>query len=378
MHTKEVSELRRRWQVEKNAVKRIYGCYVNASGEIVTDLDEPLSLMPQEEAEQYFSLLKKALSGKLGKNLIDLVFSTQQVADSDEHRLLMALRDSSLQDGEARQAFYQKAVESLHLEGNYLLLLAHDTYDVPTKAKDGAALEDGENVFSYLLCAVCPVKEGKPVLGYYAGDNEFHCFVPQTVASPECGFLFPAFDDRAANLYNALFYCRKPDALPQDFIESVFHTDIPMAAEQQKETFRESLAEALGQACSMDVVQVVYSQLDGMLTEHKESGSSEPLTVTAKDLAHILQGCQVPEESVQAFQALCDEKFGEGVALNPANLIDPGKVEIKTPQVSLTVEADYSPLVQTRVIDGQKYLLIPAGEGVEFNGLAVHIPQEEA
>ncbi len=65
MHTKEVSELRRRWQVEKNAVKRIYGCYVNASGEIVTDLDEPLSLMPQEEAEQYFSLLKNALSGKL-------------------------------------------------------------------------------------------------------------------------------------------------------------------------------------------------------------------------------------------------------------------------------------------------------------------------
>lgn len=376
MHTKEVSELRRRWQAEKNAVKRIYGCYVNASGEIVTDLDEPLSLMPQEEAEQYFALLKKALSGKLGKNLLDLVFSTQQVADSDEHRLLMSLRDSELQDLEARQAFYQKAVESLHLEGSYLLLLAHDTYDVPTKAKDGAALEDGETVFSYLLCAVCPVKEGKPGLGYYAGDNEFHCFAPQTVAAPECGFLFPAFDDRAANLYNALFYCRKPDALPQELIETVFHTDIPMAAEQQKETFRESLAEALGQSCSMDVVQVVYSQLDGMLTEHKESGREEPLTVTAKDLAHILQGCEVPEENVQAFQSLCDEKFGEGVALNPANLIDPGKVEIKTPQVSLTVGADYSPLVQTRVIDGQKYLLIPAGECVEFNGLAVKIPGE--
>ena len=136
MHTKEVSELRRRWQAEKNAVKRIYGCYVSASGEIVADLDEPLSLMPQEEAEQYFALLKKALSGKLGKNLLDLVFSTQQVADSDEHRLLMSLRDSELQDLEARQAFYQKAVESLHLEGSYLLLLAHDTYDVPTKAKD--------------------------------------------------------------------------------------------------------------------------------------------------------------------------------------------------------------------------------------------------
>lgn len=147
MNKKEVSELRRRWQVEKNSVKHIYGCYVNTSGEIVADLDEPLALMPQEEAEQYFSLLKKTLSGKLEKNLIDLVFSTQQVADSDEHRLLMSLRDSKLQDLEVRQSFYQKAVESLHLEGNYLLLLAHDTYDVPSKAKDDSSLEDGETVF---------------------------------------------------------------------------------------------------------------------------------------------------------------------------------------------------------------------------------------
>ena len=376
MNQRELGELRRRFRPEKSAISRVYGCYVNSSREIIAYIDQSLGLMPQEEAEQYFALLKKALSGKLGKNLLDLVFSTQQVADSDEHRLLMALRDSEGQDLEARQAFYQKTVESLHLEGSYLLLLAHDTYDVPTKSKGGAALEDGENVFSYILCAVCPVKEGKLGLGYYAGDNEFHCFAPQTVAAPECGFLFPAFDDRAANLYNALFYCRKPHALPQAFIESVFHTDVPMAADQQKETFRESLAEALGQACSMDVVQVVYSQLDGMLTEHKESGREEPLTVTAKDLTRILQGCEVPEENIQAFQSLCDERFGEGVALNPANLIDPGKVEIKTPQVSVTVEADYSPMVQTRVIDGQKYLLIPAGEGVEFNGLAVKIPSE--
>lgn len=376
MNTKEVSELRRRWKTEKNAVKRIYGCYVNASGEIVADIDEPLSLMPQEETEQYFGLLKKVLSGKLEKNLIDLVFSTQQVADSDEHRLLMSLRDSELQDEESRQALYQKAVEALDLQGNYLLLLAHDTYDVPSKSKDGSNLEDSENVFSYFLCAVCPVKEGKPGLGYYSGDNEFHCFAPQTVAAPEYGFLFPAFDNRAANLYNALFYCRKPADLPQNFIETVFHTEIPMAAEEQKAAFQEALAEALGQECSMDVVQVVYSQLSGMMENHKESGSLEPFTVTSKELGQILQGCEVPEESIASFQTLCDEKFGEGVAINPANLIDPSKVEIKTPQVSVTVEPDYSYMVQTRIIDGQKYLLIPAEEGVEFNGLAVKIPVE--
>ena len=293
MNTKEVAELRRRWRPEKNAVKRIYGCLVNASGGILADLEEPLSMLPLEETEQYFALLKKTLSGRLGKNLIDLVFSTQQVADSEEHRLLMALRSSGLQDLQARRAFYEKAAQTLDLQGNYLLLLAHDTYDVPSKGKDDLEL-DSDTVFSYLLCAVCPVKEGKPGLGYFAGDNEFHCCVSQTVAPPEYGFLFPAFDDRAANLYNALFYCRRPDSQPQAFLDSVFHTEIPMPAQEQKENFQQSLAEALGEEYSLEVAQEVYSQITGRMEEHKASHDPEPLTITAKEMARVLEECDVP------------------------------------------------------------------------------------
>ena len=63
MNQKEVSELRRRWRPEKNAVSRIYGCYVNSNKEIVSDLDESLGTMPEEEAEKYLGLLKKSLSG---------------------------------------------------------------------------------------------------------------------------------------------------------------------------------------------------------------------------------------------------------------------------------------------------------------------------
>ena len=137
MNLKEVSELRRRWRPEKNAVSRIYGCLVNANKEIVADLDESLGIMSQEETEKYLGFLKKALSGTLGKNLIDIIFSTQQVMDSEEHRLLMELRSSQLKDGPVRQAFYQKVIESLDMGGSYLLLLAHDTYDVPHQDRDG-------------------------------------------------------------------------------------------------------------------------------------------------------------------------------------------------------------------------------------------------
>ena len=148
MNQKEVGELRRRWRPEKGAVSRIYGCFVNSGKKIISDLDEPLGVMPQEEAEKYLGLLKKTLSGTLGKNLIDIVFSTQQVADSEEHRLLSGLRSSSLQDREIRTAFYQKVIDALDMgDDNYLLLMASDAYDVPRRGKDGEA-DGSEEVFS--------------------------------------------------------------------------------------------------------------------------------------------------------------------------------------------------------------------------------------
>ena len=229
MNLKEVSELRRRFRMDRNAISRIYGCFVNSSREIVSYIDESMGILPQDEAERYLNLLKKALSGKLGKNLIDIIFSTEQVADSDEHRLLMALRDSELKDGEIREEFYQKIINSLDLEdSNYLILLAHDTYDVPRKKKNDEMDADASDaVFSYVVCCVCPVKERKAELGFFPGDNEFHSCAGQIVAAPELGFLFPAFDDRAANIYNALFYSRKTDEIHQEVIDSVFHTNQP-------------------------------------------------------------------------------------------------------------------------------------------------------
>ena len=138
MNQKEISELKRRFKLGKNAISHIHGCYVNSQKEIVSYLNEPLDRMPEEEAEKYLALLKKVLSGAMGRNLIDIVFSTQQVADSDEHRRLMALRDSKLKDGEVRQEFYQAVIDSLDMgESNYLILLAHDAYDVPHRGRDG-------------------------------------------------------------------------------------------------------------------------------------------------------------------------------------------------------------------------------------------------
>lgn len=380
MNQKEVSELRRRFRPEKSAVSRVYGCYVNGSSkEIISYLDESLGTMPQEEAEKYLSLLKKALSGSLGKNLIDVVFSTQQVMDSDEHRLLSALRESELKDGEVREEFYRTVIDSLDMgEENYLLLLAHDAYDVPHRGKDGEADPDGsDQVFSYIVCAVCPVKNCKMELGYFPGENEFHsCAAGQVVSAPELGFLFPAFDDRAANIYNALFYSRKPDQLHQEFLDAVFRTEPPMSAAEQREAFEGALSGALEGARGLEVVQAVHGRLLEKIEAAKEDKEAEPPALSAGEIGTILRDCGVAEEKAKAFQEACAQAFG-GAALNPENLIDAKRFDVKTEQATISVDPAHSYLVETRIIDGRKYLLIPAGESVEVNGLPVGVEGEE-
>ena len=374
MNQKEINELKRRFKPGKNAMGHVYGCYVGANKEIVSYIDESLERMPEDEAEKYLSLLKKSLSGAPGKNLMDIVFSTQQVMDSDEHRRLMALRDSKLKDGEVRQEFYQTVIDALDMgEENYLILLAHDTYDVPYRSKDGETQAGaGDEVFSYIVCCVCPVKDGKLELGYCAGENEFHNCVPsQIVSPPELGFLFPAFDDRAANIYNALAYARKPDELHQEFLDTIFHTEPPISPGEQREAFQTALSEALEGACSLEVVQAVHEQLRSKIEEHRETRDPEPLTVTARDVAAILRDCGAEAAQAETFCAKCGERFGQGAALSPANLIDSRRFEVKTADAAISLDPEHSYLVEARVIDGKRYLLIPAGEDVEVNGIPV-------
>ena len=378
MTSKEIGELRRRMRPDRTNMTAVRGFYISSGGEVLSSFRQSVALMRQEDKESYLAIFRRVLSGAQDKNLIDLSFRTSQVADSDEHRLLMALRDSGLDDEAALETFCQTVTGALSSEDHYLILLAHERYDVPFKAKDGAQLDDSSEVFSYVLCAICPVKPGKAALRYIADEKEFHNQGgAYTVGAPELGFLFPAFDNRSANIYNALFYSRKEGELHQEFIDAVFHTDLPMSAAEQREAFEAALSESLGSACSLEIVQAIHGQLAAMIEEHRETKDPEPLTVSPCEVSKIILDCGASEEQSEAFQAACGERFGAGAVLNPANLIDAKKVELKTEKVSLSIDPEYSHLVEAKVIDGQKVLIVPVEDHLEFNGVAVNVNKDK-
>ena len=378
MNSKELGEIRRRIRPERSAIRHIYGCYVNGAKEIISYVDESMGLMSKEESEEYLTLLRKSLSGTLGRSLMEISFATKQVMDSDEHRLLSALRRTKLEDAALRDEFYKCVIGALDMEAsNYLILLANDNYDVPHRGRDGQYIEDGDSVFSYILCCICPVKSGKAALGFSSDENRFHsCAVNQIVSSPELGFMVPAFDDRAANIYAALFYSRSAEVIHQEFIDAVFKTDVPMSPVRQREAFSEALSAALEQECSYGVVQSVHEQLSERIELHRESKDPEQLRITVDEVADILESSGMSAERAGSFAEKCGEEFGKDAELTPMNIIDAKHFEVCTPEVTVKVDPKYSALISTRVIDGRRYILIPADGGVEVNGISVTIPEE--
>lgn len=374
MNEKEIAEIRRRFRPDKGNISHLCGCYVNEKGEIIAQFDQSLAMTPQEESEQILANLKRTLSGTPGKNLLDIAFTTAQVVDSEEHRLLMALRNSRLKEEEALQAFYQRVIQTVSMDGNYMILLTCDQYDVPYRSQDGERQDDASSeVFSYILCSICPVKMTKPALSYYPADQMLHNLkLDWVVAPPELGFLFPAFDDRSTNIYSALYYTRSPSENHQEFVDAIFRTELPMPAAEQKETFQEILEDALADECSYEVVQAVYDELSGLIEEHKANKEADPPAISKNMVKSVLKSCAVPEERVEKYSETYDSRFGPDAELSPGNLID-RKLALRTPDVTIQVNPERSDLIETRVINGARYILIRAEDGVEVNGVNIHI-----
>jgi len=379
MNTKEIGEIRRHIRRDRSNMTAFYGCYVNTNKEIISEFKLSTAMMSENEGEKYFALLRRTLSGTVGKNLIDIPFKTQQVASGEEHKLLMELRQTGLKEDGLRMAFYQKVIETVSLKENYLILLGCDSYDVPFKSKDGETDSGrGDETFTFLLCAICPVKQAQPKLSYVPEEKEFHDGgIINVVSAPELGFLFPAFDNRSTNIYNALYYTHSPKENHAAFAEAVFSSQVPKPAYEQKKSFEALLERSLGEDCDLDVVQTVHDTLCQRIELHKESRDAEALLVRKDEVKDVLVSCGVAEPHVAKFSVEYDEEFGFEAELFPKNIINNKRFEIKTPDVTIHVAPDRTDLIETRIIGGVKYILICAEEDVQVNGVSIHIGEKE-
>ena len=371
MNKKEISEIKKQFTPANCAITRICGCYVDGEKNKKTKLKEAFLSLSEEEAFKYFEIFRKTLSGTIGKNLINMNFPLEQEKEGGAQEFLLRLRASKLQDDALVDEFYDRIIDSYDYGENYYIILIHAVYDIPGKSSDGLEMFDAsDEIYDHILCSICPVKLSKAGLCYNAETNHIEDRIRDWIVEmPDLGFLFPVFNDRSTDIHGILYYSKNAEQLRSTFVDQLFGCEVPLSAGGQRDTFNTLVEETLGDDCAYDTVMNIHEKLNEWVESQKDS--PDPAILTKPEVKRLFEECGVEEEKLEDFDARYEATAGEDASLMAANITNTRRMEIKTPDVVIHVDPDRAELVETRVIDGRRCLVIPMEDNVEINGIRV-------
>ena len=377
MNKKEVAEIRRHFTPNNCTATRICGCYVDHEKNKKFETREAFLSLPEEEEFKYFDIFKRTLGGTLGKNLLNMEFPLQQELEGGTQEFLYRLRNTGLDDEAMVSEFFDKIIENFDYAENYYIILTHSVYDVPGKTSDNLDMDDAsEEVYTYLLCSICPVKMSKACLSYNVENNCMEDHIRDwLVEMPITGFLFPAFNDRSTDLHSMLYFKKKPEDLQEKLVENVFGSIEPMTPKTQQENFSNLLETSLGDDADYETIKTVYENISLLVADTKES--PVPLTFTKPEVQRILEDSGMSNEQLEVFDKCYDETIGAQTALQATNMTNTKKFEIKTPHIRIQVDPECTGQVETKLIDGRQCLVIAVDDHVEVNGMEVRTLNRE-
>ena len=376
MNKKEISEIKKLFANENSVISTICGCYVDGDKNKKSMMREAFLSLPQDEMHKYMAIFRKCMTGTLGRNILNMEFADAATEVTVSQQKLMDLRDSELKDDAVLETFYDEIIANYNTADNYLILLVYGVYDVPGRTSDGIEMEDAsDEIYRHILCCICPVKLSKPGLSYNSEQNGFHERIRDWVVDmPAMGFLYPAFNERSADVNSILYYSSKAEELKFDFVETVLGCTLPMTAGGQKETFQAIIQDTLGDECEFEVVKEIHEQLTELIEEKNDDET--PLELGRKEVVNLLAASGVDNRKIEELENNFEEAAGGSMTqpLLASNVASTRKFEIKTPDVVVQVKPDRTDLVETRMIDNVPYLLITLSDSVQVNGIDVRMP----
>lgn len=406
MTKKDIAELKRRFKKEECTFTRMCGAYVDGNKNILVRMNETFLNLETEEFYKYLEIAKKTLSGTVGNNLLNLEFPLAEEEVGGKQQFLMGLKSSDLKNEELLDRFYEMIINSYDYVGNYLILLFHDAYDVMTKTSDNAKLDESEEVFEYILCAICPVALSKPGLGYRKDENRIGPRIRDwVVCPPDNGFVFPAFSDRSSDIHSLIYYARDAKEPHAEFMAEGLGCDPKRTATEQKVAFHSIIKNAIGEdeEDSQEILMNIQENISHYVEEHEEPDFKEaaPVIMTKDTIPSLMTEINIPEDVIKQIEESYAEEFGdmppaaeylidakalaanaqkkkamileEEVKTLKQQLEEKGvsgeipEESIETFDVVLRVRPQKVNQIKSEVIDGQKCLIIPLDEDESAN-----------
>ena len=376
--------------------------------------------MEEDEFFKYLEIAKKTLSGTIGNNLLELNFPISEEEMGGRQKSLMVLKASKLKDEDLLENFYQLIIDTYDYTGNFLILLFHDAYDVLTKTTDNGKLDESEEVYEYIICAICPVTLSKPALGYLEDENKIGARNRDwVVGPPDIGFVFPAFTDRSTDIHSVMYYTKNAKDPHPEIMEEVLGCYSKQTAAEKKETFQAIVGKAI--AGDEEKANEVYIELQEGLnyimeeTDSIKGTNREPIVLTNDTVKEILVETGVPEEITEKIEKSYVEVFGdtppvvedlldekalkanekikrekelvkkvqileeqlektkEAMALDSekGQASEADKALIEGYDVVLQVKAEKVAQIKSEIIDGKKCLVVPLEEDEQANVISI-------
>ena len=326
MNKKEILEIKRRFKKEEASFTRLVGCYVDCNKNKICKFGGKFLNLEEEEFYKYLEIANKSLSGTLGNNLLELSFPLQEEEVGGRQQILMALRESKLEDENLLDTYYDLIIDTYDEVGNYLILLFHDSYDVMTRTSDNDNLDESEEVYNYLICAICPVALSKPGLGYLEAEGRIGSRIRDwVVGAPDTAFLFPAFTDRSTDIHATLFYTKNTKEPHSEFMANGLGCGVERTATEQKMAFHSIVRNVLGaeDEHTEDILMDIQQNLSDMIEEYEEThdDDADAFVLDKATLGKLLEESNVPEEKASRIEKSVDEAFGDKAPI-AENVID--------------------------------------------------------
>lgn len=420
MRKKDILELKKRFKKDYCTFSKMCGCYVNGEKHIISKFRETFLNLDEDEYFKYLEISKKILSGTIGNNILELNFPLDENLINEKQISLMKLKNSGLKNDDLLDEFYNSIIDSYDYTGNFLILLFHDTYDVITKTKDNNKLDESEEVFEYILCAICPVSLTEPGLRYFEDENKIKARIRDWVVEyPLNGFVFPAFSNRSTDVNSVIYYTKNAKDTHPELMESALGCYSKQTATLQKETFELIIKDSFdadeekAEKAFMEIQDTLNSKIEEYKSVYEDT-DMEPIVLTKDHIQNILIDSGVPEEITTKIEKTYIETFGDDIPLAESlidtktlkihdqikkeenlkkqvetlqNKLEEVKQEVALAKESILIEDENSPLkedsqdydivvkvkpekveqIKSQIIDGQKYLIIPVNENEQAN-----------
>lgn len=388
----DILELKKRLTKNGCTFTKMCGCYVNADKEKILKINESFLNLEEDEFYKFLDIAKKVLSGTFGNNILQLDFKREE----NKQDFFWKLDKSALKDEELLDEFYDGIIEKYDAQGNYLILIFHDAYDVISKDKNKEELENSDEVYEYILCAICPVELSKANLGYDEEENKFTSVTRDwIVGAVESGFVFPAFDERSADVNSVLCYTKNPKAPHDELMEDILTCEIRKTAAQEKMAFRSVIEDAVEDENEAKSVFIeVQKSINYVISEKEAKGAPEGgVILTESDLEEIVEESNVNDAVKEKIKENFAEEFSKELP-SANNILDNKAAETgvqreqvmrlekqvenlqaavekssrqaEREEIILKVSEERAKSVKTEIIDGVRYVMIPAETGVKM------------